>query len=90
MLVVLVVLAAGVWVDLRDVQHRVVEQGQSMQRVLGRIAQMTTYTTSWRSAGIEYTVSTTCRDGETVVDCLRRHEEAVAAMQELHPPDPPR
>lgn len=90
LLVVLVAMGVQAWGDLRDVQHRLVEQNETLNQVLGKVAKMTTYTTSWRSGGIEYSVSTTCRENESTADCLRRHEEAVAQMQTIHPPDPPR
>lgn len=90
LLIVLVWMGASAWGDLRDVRSGLQEQNRVLDKVLGRMAQMTTYTTTWRSGGVEYSVATTCREGETVQDCLRRHEDAVAAMQSIHPPDPPR
>ena len=89
-LLVLVWMGASAWGDLRDVRAGLQEQNRVLDKVLGRVAQMTTFTTTWRSGGAEHTVSTTCRENESVDDCLRRHEDAVAAMQEIHPPDPPR
>lgn len=90
LLVVLMVLVGGAWNDLKQVQQRLVEQNSLLDRVLGKVGRMTTFTTTWRSDGVEHSVSTTCREGESMADCLRRHEDAVAAMQEIHPPDPPR
>lgn len=78
------------WGDLAELRQGLSDQKVLLQRVLGKVAQMTTYTTTWRSGGIEYSVSTTCREGETRAECLARHEDAVAQMQQLHPPDPPR
>lgn len=86
-LVVLVLLAMGVWSDLRDVQHLVRQQQATIEKVLGRIAQMTTYQTTWTSGGQPYSVSTTCREGETTEQCVQRFEDAVTALKSIHPPD---
>jgi len=48
---------------------------------------MQQFETSWTSGGVTHTVTTTCNKGETPEECLARHQAAVAAMQEIYPPD---
>lgn len=64
-------------------------QYEHIEDVLRR-AKMTTYTTTWTSGGNPYTVSTTCRENEQAAACVQRFDEAVAALQAIHPADPPR
>ena len=87
LLVVLVAVAAGVWLDVRDVQSRIAEQGVALSQVLGKVARMTTFTTSWTdTSGQNQSVTTTCRENEEPSDCVVRHEAAVAALKKIHPP----
>ena len=86
LMLVLVALALGVWADVRDVQDRIAEQSVVLTQVLGKVGQMTTYTTTWMSGTQTYSVATTCRDGESATACVARHEDAVAALQAIHPP----
>ena len=45
------------------------------------------HVTPWVSEGVRWVVSTECAPGQSAQECEDEHEEAVAVLQVLHPPD---
>ena len=47
---------------------------------------MTRFTTTWETAEGERSVTTTCRENETLQECIDRHDDEVTAAQVKWPP----